>query len=223
MESRRVSRVVISGRLQGFFALLPVARAQLVGLQCIEHAQDLFRAATDVQVGDVDEANDPLRIDDEGGALGDSFTRIEDAEAAGELALDVGEHGERQALQLLLRLAPGQVNELTVDAHSEDLRIARLELAIELAEGGDFRRTDEGEVFRPEEHDGPLAREAVVGEGLEGMVQIARDGALELEPRKLFTDPDHGVDAPRAGRADGPVVWGHDAARGLWMANQLIL
>jgi len=25
------------------------------------------------------------------------------------------------------------------------------------------------------------------------------------------------------GRADGPVVWEHDAARGLWVANQLIL
>src|SRR6185312_2374235 len=158
-----------------------------------------------------DETNHALGVDDEGGSLGDSLTRIEDAEAAGELTLDVREHGERQVLQLVLRLAPCQVYELTVDAHPENLRIARLELAIELAEGGDFRRAHEGEVLRPEEHDLPLAGEAVVGEGLEGVVQIARDGAFELEPRELFADTGHGADAPCARRA----------ARALWGARMM--
>ena len=45
-----------SGRLQRVFALLPVARAQLVRLQCVQHAQYLLRAAADRQVGHVDEA-----------------------------------------------------------------------------------------------------------------------------------------------------------------------
>src|SRR5690349_24555146 len=112
MESRRVSRELMSGCLQGLFALLPVAWAQLVRLQRVEHAQHLFRAAANVQIRDVDEPNHALRVNDEGGTLGDSLARIEDAEAAGELTLDVREHGERQVLQLVLRLAPCQVYEL---------------------------------------------------------------------------------------------------------------
>src|SRR5205814_2912701 len=43
------SRVIMSGRLQGLFALLPVAGAQLVGLQRIEHAEHLLGAAADVE------------------------------------------------------------------------------------------------------------------------------------------------------------------------------
>jgi hypothetical protein len=40
----------ISSRLERLFALVPVARTQLIGLQRIEHTQDLFRAAPDVEV-----------------------------------------------------------------------------------------------------------------------------------------------------------------------------
>src|SRR2546429_5747210 len=74
------SRVVMSGRLQGLFALLPVAGAQLVGLQRIEHAEHLLGAAADVEVGDVDEADDPLRIHDEGRALRHAGLGVEDAD-----------------------------------------------------------------------------------------------------------------------------------------------
>src|SRR5499427_8021231 len=114
------SSVLISGRLQGVFTLLPVARAQLVGLQGIEHPQYFLGAAADTEIRYVDEADH---------ALG-----IEDAEAAGELALDVGEHGKGERAQLVLLAAPGEMHELAVDAHTEQLRIARPELLIELAE-----------------------------------------------------------------------------------------
>ena len=69
-----------SGRLQGVFALLPVAGAQLVGLQRVEHAQHFLRAAADVQVGDVHEADHALRVHDVRGALRDAGFRVEDAE-----------------------------------------------------------------------------------------------------------------------------------------------
>src|ERR1700739_2989607 len=89
-DSRMASRVFMSGRLQGLFALLPVAGAELVGLQRIEHPQHFRGAAADGEIRDVDKADHALRIHDVGGALGDAGLRIEDAEAAGELAPDIG-------------------------------------------------------------------------------------------------------------------------------------
>ncbi len=80
------------------------------------------------------------------------------------------------------------MHKLAVDADAQQLRVTRLELAVELAEGCDFRRAHEREVLGPEEHDLPLALEAVVAEGLEGAVQIAGDHTLELEAGKLLSD-----------------------------------
>ena len=69
-------------RYESLFALLPVAGAELVGLQRIEHTQHFLRVAADRQIGDVDEANDAFRIDNEGGALGDAGVDVENAELA---------------------------------------------------------------------------------------------------------------------------------------------
>src|ERR1700733_1866978 len=182
---------VISGRLERRVALLPVARAQLIRLQRIEHAQDLIRAAADVEIGDVDEANHALRIDDVRRPLRDPGFRIKDAERLRELALDVGEHREGQIAQLLFVLAPGEVNELAVDAHAEQLRVARLEFQVELAERGNFRRTDEGEILRPEKYDLPLAREAVVRERLQALGEVVRDDAGEGISREFLTNAQH--------------------------------
>src|SRR5271163_692303 len=54
-----------SGSLQSVLALLPIAGAELVGLQRVQHADHFVRVTTDVEVGDVDESNDTLRVDDE--------------------------------------------------------------------------------------------------------------------------------------------------------------
>src|SRR5262249_4082070 len=104
---------------------------------------------------------------------------VEDAELGGQLALDVGEHREGEIPQLFLFAAPGQVHELAVDAHAEDLRITSLELLVQLAEGGNLGRAYEGEVLRPEEHDAPLALVRVLVDGLEGALEVARDHARE--------------------------------------------
>src|SRR4029077_5569586 len=130
-DSRMASRVFTSGRLQGLCALLPVAGTELIGLQRIEHPQDFLGAAADGEVGDVDEADHALRVHDVGGALRDARLRVEDTERRGELALDVREHRQRQLLQLGPLAPPGEVHELTVDAHAEQLRIAGAELALE--------------------------------------------------------------------------------------------
>src|SRR3982074_1347919 len=83
---------VSSGGLQDVVALLPVAGAELVGLQRIEHAQDFLRVAADREVVHRHEADDTLGIDDESGAQADAFGLVEDAERLGKLALEVGQH-----------------------------------------------------------------------------------------------------------------------------------
>src|SRR6516165_3775709 len=183
-----LSRVFISGRLEGLFALLPVARAQLIGLQRIEDAQHFLRASADIKVGDVHEAHDALRIDDEGGTLRNPGLGIENTQCAGELALDVREHRKGERAQLLLLTPPGEVHVLTVDAHTEQLRIARAELALELAERGNLGGADEGKVLRPEEHHLPLTGEAFVGKGLERATGVVRYDAGECEFGETTTD-----------------------------------
>src|SRR5579864_4445753 len=186
--SRSVSRVLISGRLQGLFALLPVAGTELVGLQRIENAQHFGRVAADRKIGDVDEADHALGVHDVGGALGDARFGVENAEAPGELALDVREHRERQVLQLLLFIPPGEVHVLAVDADAEQLRIARLELPVEPAEGGDLGGTDEREILGQEQHHLPLAGEALVAHGAKRRLRVARDDAGEGEAGKTLTN-----------------------------------
>ena len=43
-----------------------------------------------------------------------------------EFALDVGEHGEREVVQILVVLAPCEVDEVGVRAHTKHLRVAVL-------------------------------------------------------------------------------------------------
>src|SRR5689334_25274105 len=88
-------------------------------------------------------------------------------------------------------LAPGEMYVLRVDRDSVDHRITILELAIQLAEGRDLGRTNEGEVLRPEEDDLPLARVGRVADLLEGGLGIGAHHRLEVEGRKLVADGQH--------------------------------
>ena len=91
---------------------------------------------------------------------------------------------------------PLEVDELAVHRNSEDLRVAVLELVIELAERGDFGWTHEGEVLRPEEHHPPLALVVVAGDrrevvaGLLGvdLGQVATDQRGQPVGGELVTD-----------------------------------
>src|SRR3954470_132980 len=180
-----------SGRLKRVLALLPVAGAQLVGLQGVQNAQDFLRVAADRQVIDRSEADDALGIDDEGGAECHAFGLVEDAELGAQLALDVGQHRERQVTQVVVVDAPGVVDELAVGRSAENLGVAVGELAVQLAESGDLGRAHEGEVLRPEEHDQPLALERTVGELGERLLRIGGNDGLEVEGGKLIANSKH--------------------------------
>src|SRR5690348_2895679 len=111
-------------RLQRVFALLPVARAELVGLQRVEHAQHFLRVAADAQIVDRGKANHALGIDDEGGAQRHAGLLVEDAERRAQLALDVREPRECHLAQIGAALSPRSMNEVAVDRQAEQLRIA---------------------------------------------------------------------------------------------------
>src|ERR1700744_480608 len=72
------------GGLDDLFALLPVAGAEFVRLQSIQHAQHFLRIAPDAHVGDIGEADDAFRIDQESRALGDASLFVKDGERLGE-------------------------------------------------------------------------------------------------------------------------------------------
>src|SRR5258708_8149975 len=160
-----------SGGLQDVVALLPVAGAELVGLQRIEHAQHFLRIAADREVVHRHEADDALGIDDEGGAQANAFGLVEDAERLAELALEVGQHREGKRLQVGMVLAPRQMHELGVGRGAVEHRVAVVELAVELAESGDLGRTDEGEVLRPQKHTLPLTNATLSGNVLKAALR----------------------------------------------------
>src|SRR5665213_526773 len=176
MLSRIRSSVVfsMSGCLEGVLSLLPVARAQLVGLQRIQYAQHFRRVAAYRKIGDVNETDHTLRVDHEGGALGDAGLAIENTQGVAELALDVRQHRKRQIAQLFLFLAPRQVHVLVVGADAEHLRAAVAELAIELAESRNLGRAHEGEILGPEKHDLPFAGLVGAAELLERIAGVIR-------------------------------------------------
>src|SRR5882757_1261769 len=182
---------VSSGGFEDVVALLPVAGAELVGLQGVEHAQHFLRIAADREVVHRHEADDALGIDDEGGAQADALVLVEDAERCRKLALEIGQHRERQRLQVGMVLAPGEVHELGVGRSAVDDSIALVERAVELAEGRDLGRADEGEILGPEEHDLPLAGVALVGELGERRLGVGAHDRLEVEGWEFVSDGQH--------------------------------
>ena len=97
--------------------------------------------------------------------------------AVRQLALDVGQHGEGQGLQVGMVLAPGQMHELAVGRDAIDHGVAIVEVAVQLAEAGDLGRADEGEVLGPEEHQLPLA---LVGAWVKSLKAVL--GSVETTP-----------------------------------------
>src|SRR5690349_18967862 len=87
-----------------FLTLLPVARAELVGLERVKHSKNFIYVASHAEIIYRHVANDVIGIDDEGRALADAFVRVEDAKLVSEFPLHVGKHRERQILQIRVML-----------------------------------------------------------------------------------------------------------------------
>src|SRR4051812_44924992 len=88
-------------------------------------------------------------------------------------------------------LAPGEMDELAVGRDAVHHRVALVELLVELAEGRDLGRADEGEVLRPEEHHLPFALVGLVVDRLEGGLGVGTHHGLEVEGRELVANRQH--------------------------------
>src|SRR5215510_13072706 len=103
----------------------------------------------------------------------------------------VGLHREGQRLQVGMVLPPRQVHVLRIGRDAVDHRVALVECLVELAEGRDLGRTDEGEILGPEEDDLPLALVGLVGHLLEGGLGIDACHRLEIEGGELVANRQH--------------------------------
>ena len=145
-------------RAQDLFALPPVARAQLVGLERVEDAQRLLRVAADVEAVDRDVLDDIVGIDDEGGAIGDALVAVDGCPSASASSFLLSAiHGKSAAASRSSDLRQAKwTKSVSVEAPIR-IGVAVREIALQLAIADDLGRADEGEVLRPVEDDLPLA------------------------------------------------------------------
>jgi len=105
-----------------------------------------------------------LEVDDEQATKGNTILR-EHAVAAANGALKITYkrvgHVTNAALAAI-RLGPGKVAEVAVNANTKHLGVELLELGVAVAEGGDLGRAYEGEVKRVEEEDDVLVTDILV-------------------------------------------------------------
>jgi hypothetical protein len=134
-------------------------------------------------------AQDAFGVDDEEAAQRDALVLDEHAVVARDALRHVGRERVLEALDAALvarRLEPGAVREGRVGRDADDFRADALEVLVAVAERGQLRRADEGEVERVEEQHEPLAR--VVRE-LDVLVQLLDVlGRRHVEIRGLVAD-----------------------------------
>ena len=146
----------LSGRLENLFARVPVARAKLVGLKGVEHAQGLLRVPADIEAVDRHVLDDVVGIDDERRAIGDMLFGIEDPELGRQFLAVVGDPGEIGLRQFIVGTAPRKVDMRRIGRSADQNRIAVSEVLLQFAIADDLGRADESEVLRPVKEDFPL-------------------------------------------------------------------
>ena len=166
-------------------------------MQGVEHAERVCRAAANVQVGDVNVLDDVVRIDNKRRTIGNAFRRLTHAQTVNQFAARVSELPDRQFCEICVVAAPGQLHELVVRGTAEHNSVAIFEVASQTGEFSDFSRADEGEVFRVEEDDLPLALKGILRDRLERafavllMLHEFRLYAGDSELGKLFANAKH--------------------------------
>src|SRR5262249_31949188 len=115
----------------------------------------------------------------------------------------IGPHLVLHVGQLLLAPVPGQVGELRVGAHGDDVTAHPLEPLVLLCQSSELGRSDEGEVRGVEEEDGPPLAGDLIPEAERS--EISPDGVIggELEVRDDLSQLEPGA---RIGHTDRPPV-----------------
>src|SRR5690349_16955478 len=99
---------------QRSFAFLPVAGAQLVGLQRIQYTYHFFHVTAYVQVVQGYPAYNTLGIYDESSAVSDLFVSFQDTQFFSQGFGSIRQHRELQATQVVMVFPPGQVHKFAI-------------------------------------------------------------------------------------------------------------
>ena len=171
-SSRKFQRCALSMRnlgswFQNISANRTITWAQLIGLQGIQHAERVCRAAADVQIGHINVLNHVVRVDNICRAIGNAFRRLTHAKTINQLTAGVRKLPDRQLCEVCVVAAPCQLHELVVGGPAEHNRVAIFEVAGQAGEFSDFGWANEGEVFRVEEDDFPFTLKGILRDGLE--------------------------------------------------------
>src|SRR5690625_7664599 len=110
---------------------------------------------------------------------------MQNAQLGAQLALEVGQHGNLEILEVFMALAPRKVNKLRVGACSQNLTIAIGKFTGQVAERLDFGRAHEGEVLAIEKHQLPLAFVGLVVDSLTSGINLCTYRSLQIVLRKL--------------------------------------
>src|SRR5690625_5627565 len=113
---------------------------------------------------------------------------MQNAQLGAQLALEVGQHGNLEILEVFMALAPRKVNKLRVGACSQNLAIAIGKFTGQVAESVDCGRADKGEVLGIERHQLPLALVGLVADICKSGIKLGTDRRLQSLLRKLVPD-----------------------------------
>ena len=102
-------------------ALLPVARAELIALQGIEHPEHLSHIAADPALIDIDPLDDAMRVDNEGSPQAIAFRLLKDAQLWGQQLS--GNQWILKILEIRMVLPPGHMGILVVGGATHHFRI----------------------------------------------------------------------------------------------------
>src|SRR5215468_5186212 len=199
-----------AGVHEGLVALvLPLRGADLigflahvdVGLELPHHLVDVPAEVVEVHLHVQELA---FGVDDERTSEVEPRALVVDAEHPRHLACGIGPHLVPHVGQLLLAALPGEVGELRVGAHGDDVTAHPLEPLVLLCQSSELSRSDECEVRGVEEEDGPaLPRDLILQTEL-AEVTLERVVGGELEVRDDLPQLELGA---WIGHTNGPPMW----------------
>ncbi len=141
-----------------------------------------------------------VRIDNKGVAVCDAVRRT-NTEAIDQRTVGVGKRPDRQLVEVLVIATPCELYKLIVSRAAKNDCVTVFEIRSKARKLSDFSRANKGEIFRVEEDNLPLAREACFGDFFKcrnAVFFVMVETGLyagDLEGGKLVADTEHFIPA----------------------------
>jgi hypothetical protein len=152
----------VGDSVQRRVAWFPVAWTKLIGLECIQDADDFGDVAAHTQVVNGQVTDDSLWIDQEDSAVSQTLFLVINAVVRRQFVGQVGQHDIFHAFEISMAVAPALVGIDAVGAGGQNSAFAVVELAKSFIERDQLGWTDEGEIEWIEEQTDPFA--VVIGQ-----------------------------------------------------------